>query len=166
MTMLPGRSNRTRDVGVSWNVTQPSGPVTASGGVVAVPNGIATTKTSAPCTEWFLLSETWNRAVNVCLEWSGSGLNDNPSMSSRFGSDTSLIEMVVPLGASAFATTAVGTDVDDAAPRTFLAVTRTRSVLPPSDDVSAYVRAVAPPISAQLPPVASQRRHRYEKVCG
>src|SRR5215510_1551175 len=122
MVMLPTRSKRTRAVGVSWNVTQPSAPVAASRGVVVDPNGVATTKTSAPCTEWFLLSDTWKRAVNVCRDVSGSGLNDKPSIRRRFGSETSLIEIVVPLGASALSTTALGTDVEDDAPRVFLAL--------------------------------------------
>ena len=108
------------------------------------------------------LCHTWNRAVNVCRDVSGSGLNDKPSMRRRFGSETSLIEIVAPLGASALPTTALGTDVDDDAPRVFLALTRTRSVLPWSADESVYVLVVAPLMSAQFPPLASHRRQRYE----
>ena len=40
----------------------------------------------------------------------------------------------------------------------FVAVTRTRSVLPSSTAFSTYVRSLAEPISEQLPPSASQRR--------
>ena len=83
--------NLTRRVGVILKVTHPSGPVAASGGVVVVPNGSATTKTSAPWTEWLRLSETWKRAVNVRRERRGCGRNWTRSISRRFGSDTSLI---------------------------------------------------------------------------
>jgi hypothetical protein len=158
MTIPPPRPNFTRLVGRIRNVTQPSLPVADSTGVVAVPNGTATTNTIAPWTEWFRLSETWNRAVNVRRERSGCGENESRSISSRFGSETSLIETLAPLGASAFATTPDGADVADAAPLAFLAVTRTRSVFPSSADVSTYVFAVAPLMSAQLPPLRSQRR--------
>src|SRR5205809_299318 len=166
MTMPPGRPKCTRLVGVILKVTQPSEPVTASGGVVAYPNGIATTNTSAPMTEWFRLSETWNRAVKVCRERSGSGSNCRLSISSRFGKETSLIEIVAPLGASALPTTAVGTEVDEAEPRAFRAVTRTRRDVPSSAALRRYVFAVAPPISEQLAPVRSHRRQWYENVNG
>ena len=48
-------------------------------------------------------------------------------MMSRFGSETSLIEIVWPLGTPAFETGAVGVDVDERAPSELRAVTRTRS---------------------------------------
>jgi hypothetical protein len=140
--------------------------VAASAGVVVVPKGIATTKTSAPWTEWFRLSETWNLATIVRRDRSGCGENETRSISSRFGSETSLIETVAPLGASAFATTPDGADVADADPRELRAVTRTRSVVSRSAVVRTYVFAVAELMSAQLPPVRSQRRQRYENVSG
>ena len=58
-------------------------------------------------------------------------------MSSRFGSDTSLIEIAAPPGALALVMTAVGAEVAARAPRPFFAVTRTRSVFPTSTDLSA-----------------------------
>ena len=62
--------------------------------------------------------------------------------------------------------TAVGTDVDWAAPSAFRAVTRERIVLSTSTFFSTYVFSVAPPIVAQLPPSLSQRRHWYVNVVG
>src|SRR5918994_5266436 len=88
------------------------------------------------------------------------------STNSRFGNDTSLIEIVEPLGASALATTPVGAEVAEAAPAALRAVTRTRSVVPSSAAVRTYVFPVAPLMSEQLPPVRSQRRHWYENVIG
>jgi len=76
------------------------------------------------------------------------------------------MEIVEPLGGSAFTTTPLGTDVADEAPRLFLAVTRTRSVVPSSADVSLYVFSVAPLMVAQLPPVRSQRRQTYVNAIG
>ena len=55
---VPRAPNLTRLVGLILNVTHPSAPVAASGGVLVVPNGSATTKTRAPWTEWLRLSET------------------------------------------------------------------------------------------------------------
>jgi hypothetical protein len=150
--------NFTRLVGVILNVTHPSAPVAPSGGVVVVPNGSATTKTSAPWTEWLRLSETWKRAVNVRRDRSGCGRNCKRSTSSRFGSDTSVMEIVDPAGASALLTTDVGAEVAEAVPAELRAVTRARSVLPSSTEVSVYVFDVAPLMSEQLAPVWSQRR--------
>ena len=45
------------------------------------------------------------------------------------------------------------------APAAFVAVTTTRTVAPTSAAVSAYVALVAPAMSVQVAPVASQRRH-------
>ena len=87
-------------------------------------------------------------------------------MISRFGSDTSLIEIAAPAGAFAFVTAAVGAEVDVRDPRLFFAVTRTRSVLPTSTDFSAYVVEVAPEMLAQLPPDASHLVHWYAYVIG
>lgn len=151
--------NLTRRDGVILKVTHPSGPVAASGGVVVVPNGSATTKTSAPWTECLRLSETWKRAVNVCRERRGCGLNWRRSTKRRFGSVTSLIWMVAPPGASALLTTAVGAEVAEAVPAEFRALTRTRSAVPSSAEVNVYVLLVAPLMSEQLAPVRSQRRH-------
>jgi hypothetical protein len=64
-----------------------------------------------------------------------------------------LTEIAAPLGAPAFCTTAEGADVDVLDPAVFVAVTRTRSVLPTSTDFSVYVLFVAPLIDEQLPPV-------------
>ena len=123
-----------------------------------MPNGSATTKTRAPWTEWFRLSETWKRAVIVRSDRSGCGLNCTRSTSRRLGSETSLIEIAEPAGASALLTTAVGAEVADAVPAEFRAVTRIRSVVPSSAEVSVYVLLVAPLMSEQLAPVRSQRR--------
>src|SRR5919201_3786329 len=87
-------------------------------------------------------------------------------MISRFGRDTSVIEIVEPLGASALPTTLVGADVAEVAPAVLRAVTRTRTVLPSSAVVRTYVFPVAPLMFEQLPPVRSQRRHWYENVSG
>jgi hypothetical protein len=108
----------------------------------------------------------WKRTVIVRRERNGCGENRTRSTINRFGSVTSAIDTVEPLGASAFATTPVGADVAEDAPREFRAVTRTRIVVPWSADVRTYVFAVAPPMSAQLAPVESQRLHRYENVNG
>src|SRR5207248_8697996 len=51
-------------------------------------------------------------------------------------------------------------------PAQFDAVTVTRIVEPTSELVAAYVFAVAPPMSAQLPPLASQWRDRKRVVLG
>jgi hypothetical protein len=56
-------------------------------------------------------------------------------------------------------TTAVCTDIADADPAPFDAVTTARNVDPTSPDTTAYDDAVAPPISAHAPPDASHRRH-------
>jgi hypothetical protein len=66
-----------------------------------------------------------------------------------------------PVGAGAVATriTAVGTDVAFADPSLFVAVTRTRSVLPTSTRRSRYVLAVAELILEHAPPFVSQRSH-------
>jgi hypothetical protein len=58
----------------------------------------------------------------------------------------------------AAATTAVAADTA-VSERSFEAVTVTRTVAPTAVDTKEYVCPVAPAISAQLPPVASQRRH-------
>ena len=125
---LPFRVIRSRKVGRITNVTQPSAPVTCSGGVVVLPNGMPTTKTSAPCTGWFWLSVTRKRAVNALRERRIAGMNCKRSMISRFGRETSLIEIVCPLGTPALPTTAVGVEVDEREPSELRAVTRTRNV--------------------------------------
>ena len=85
-------------------------------------------------------------------------------MMSRFGSATFAIWIGAgpshPLGGAVAArTTAVGTDVEGVEPSLFLAVTRTRIVLPTSTFFRTYVFWFVPPIAAQLPPSESQRRH-------
>ena len=127
--MPPGWPNLTRRVGRIWKVTQPSGPVAASGGVVVVPKGSATTNTRAPTTEWLWLSEMWKRALNVCRERNGWGLNCTRWMKRRFGSDTSSIDTVEPLGAPAFATKAVGADVAELEPAVLACRHSTRRVV-------------------------------------
>ena len=62
-------------------------------------------------------------------------------------------------GAVAFWITAVGTEVAVVWPSAFFAITRKRSVLPTSAEVSVYFVACAPLITAQLPPVLPQRSH-------
>jgi hypothetical protein len=63
-------------------------------------------------------------------------------------------------------TTPVGTDVAEFEPSVFFAVTRARSVLPESTDLSAYVLSVAPLIVEQLLPFVSHRRQAYLYVIG
>ena len=99
--------------------------------------------------------------MNALCDVSSAGMNCSRSITSLFGSETSLIEIVWPLGTPPFVTTPVGVDVDERAPSEFRAVTRTRSVRPMSSAVGTYVLAVAPPMSTQLPPTESQRRHWY-----
>ncbi len=62
-------------------------------------------------------------------------------------------------GALGPVTTAVWSDVASAEPPAFVPVTRTRSVEPMSSVVTSYVASVAPGISAQAAPEASQRSH-------
>src|SRR5262249_26222818 len=69
-------------------------------------------------------------------------------------------------GATLGETTAVGAESAKLAPALFVAVTPTRTVLPTSTDASVYVLPLAPMMSAQLPPLESQRRHWYENVIG
>jgi hypothetical protein len=54
----------------------------------------------------------------------------------------------------------------DRVPLSFLAVTRTRSVRPTSFCVTTYWLSVAPLISPQFPPLASQRSQRNTNVIG
>jgi hypothetical protein len=56
-------------------------------------------------------------------------------------------------------TIAVGTDIALVDPSAFVAVTRTRSVLPTSFDATVYSRLPASEICEQLPPVFEQRNH-------
>jgi hypothetical protein len=56
-------------------------------------------------------------------------------------------------------TTAVGCEAAELVPAEFEAVTTTRRVEPASPARTAYVVPVAPAMSEQLPPPASQRRH-------
>src|SRR3954453_10312477 len=91
----------------------------------------------------------------------------NPVIWSRAGGESCAIGAVFALlsaGQPLFATgtapiTAVGTLVALSLPSAFLAVTTARSVSSPSPPFSRYEFAVAPEMSAQLPPVLSQRRH-------
>jgi hypothetical protein len=63
-------------------------------------------------------------------------------------------------GATAAAvTTPVAAEEADDEPALFDAVTTTRIVEPTSADANVYVLPVAPAISEQFPPPASQRRH-------
>src|SRR5204863_7440163 len=91
---FPCGTSGSRNVGRITNVTQPSAPVACSRGVVVLPNGMPTTNTSAPWTGWFWLSVTWNRAVNALCEVRSAGMNCSRSITSLFGSETSLIEIV------------------------------------------------------------------------
>jgi hypothetical protein len=56
-------------------------------------------------------------------------------------------------------TTPVAAEEADDEPALFDAVTTTRTVEPTSADTSVYVLPVAPPMSTQLAPAESQRRH-------
>ena len=62
-------------------------------------------------------------------------------------------------GVSAATTVPVGLEAADALPAELAAATTTRSVLPTSDDVTAYVWAVAPEMLPQLPPEPPHRCH-------
>ena len=55
----------------------------------------------------------------------------------------------------------LGAEVADVEPTELVAVTTTRIVRPPSAATSRYLLALAPGISTQAPPEASQRRHWY-----
>ena len=70
-----------------------------------------------------------------------------------------------PVGALA-AITPVGTEVTVVEPIELLAVTRMRSVVPTSDCLRVYVRAVAPAMFSQLPPVRLHVRHWRLNVIG
>jgi hypothetical protein len=61
-------------------------------------------------------------------------------------------------------TTAVAAEVPVAEPAELNAVTTTRNVLPTSVDTSRYVIPVGP--ATQLPPLVSQRNHRYSARIG
>src|SRR3954470_19265820 len=103
------RADRCRwRVGRTRNVTQPSGPLAASGGVVVLPKGMPTRNTIAPDTEWPCKSLTWKRAETGGLERRMYGEKDSLSTSRRFGSAASLTLIDVPTGAPAFTTTPVG----------------------------------------------------------
>jgi hypothetical protein len=65
---------------------------------------------------------------------------------------------VVAAGATG-ATTAVAGDAAAAEPAAFVAVTRTRTACPVSADASRCVERVAPAMSTQALPSASQRCH-------
>ena len=64
------------------------------------------------------------------------------------------------------AITAVAGEVAGVEPFPFVAVTTTRIVPPTSAPANVYVLAVAPEMSEQLAPAASQRRHWYAKLVG
>ena len=63
------------------------------------------------------------------------------------------------LDGGASCTTADGLEVEVSLPRPFVAVTRVRTVWPTSPAVSSYVLPVAPGMTTQLLPAASQRSH-------
>src|SRR6266487_381134 len=63
-------------------------------------------------------------------------------------------------------TIAVGADNAVAEPAEFEAVTAATNVAPPSAETTWYADPVAPTMSAQFPPLESQRRHWYEYVSG
>ena len=67
---------------------------------------------------------------------------------------------------NAAATTALGAGLALLDPAVFVAVTATRSVCCTSSPVAVYVAPVAPPMSPQLAPVPSQRRHWYAYEIG
>jgi hypothetical protein len=62
--------------------------------------------------------------------------------------------------------TAVGFEVEVLLPAEFDAVTRKRTVLPTSADVSVYVPLFAPLIPAQKPPLLSQRIQTTSNLVG
>jgi hypothetical protein len=62
--------------------------------------------------------------------------------------------------ATAAVTTVVGCELAAAEPPALVAVTTTRRVLPTSEACNTYVASVAPAMSRQLAPLASQSRHR------
>ena len=69
-------------------------------------------------------------------------------------------------GAAVFAgacasTSSVAAEAAESEPPSLLAVTSTRIVEPTSGPTSSYVGAVAPTMSTQFAPAASQRRHWY-----
>src|ERR1051325_9177768 len=70
-----------------------------------------------------------------------------------------LIVVVTGVGGGAFLIAAVAFDSETVLPNSFRAVTSTRIVCPTSALRTPYVCAVAPEMSVQPPPDASQRRH-------
>src|SRR5205085_109328 len=131
-------------------VTFPLASVGCSAGIVNWLKGTAVTYTSAPLTDWPQLSETWKRAtIERVKRPSGFGVTLVRSTVSRAGAVTFPTETgpgpggqpVAGLGGggggpAGFLITAVGTEVAVAEPAVFLAVTRTRTVLPTSAEVS------------------------------
>ena len=74
-----------------------------------------------------------------------------------FDAGLGVVVVVVVVVAAGFRITAVGTEVAVLCPSALIAVTRKRSVLPTSAEVSVYLNPCAPLITAQLPPFSSQR---------
>src|SRR5919198_2087354 len=96
----------------------------------------------------------------VPLHAPGSAVSSSPSVALP---DT--VGGLVFAGALA-ATSAVGADRSLADPPPLVAVTSTRIVCPASGEATVYVRLVAPSISAQPLPSASQRSHWEANVIG
>src|SRR4029079_18742940 len=102
-------------------------------------------------------------SVNGARMLSCDGVNVEPTMSSWLGSAISATatdlpppgSVVIPPGVPG--TRALGTDVAEAGPLGFVAVTTTRSVPPASASATTYVAPLAPAIGAQAAPSASQR---------
>src|SRR5262245_15694228 len=152
-------------------VAQPSPSVCCSDGIANWLNGTAVTYTSAPATERPPHADTWKRTVRPPVESGiGLGVTRKRSTSRRAGGATwPMVIEPVPLGqpvTGSSVTTAVGADVAVSLAMAFVAVTRTRSVLPTSACLATYVFAVAPAIDEQLPPAELQLRHWYVNEIG
>ncbi len=114
-------------------------------------------------------------AAGHCTHWYANVIGNDPDHEPAVAETKSpTIGTVSPLGSEmlggavfagglttpACVTTPVAFDGDDAVePAAFDAVTTTRSLWPTSAPTTAYVEAVAPPMSAQPLPAESQRRH-------
>ena len=152
-------------------VTQPSLPVCCSVGIVNWLNGTAVTYTCAPATLRPPHAVTWKRTVRLRVE-SGIGFGDTWLRStSRRAGGVSWPTLIGPLplgqpvtGSSVM--TAVGAETNASVLIAFVAVTRTRNVLPTSACLATNVLPVAPPIAEQPPPLELQLRHWYVNEIG
>src|SRR5690242_15760526 len=164
-TRLPCRS---WNVGRTWKeiCAQPVASVVTSASCESRSNGTPRPWTIAPLTQTPLVVWTWNRATSgterdeIC-----DGEYVILSTTSRSGRLTLLIDWHWPAGGPLPVTTEVAFEIAADEPTLFDAVTRTRSVCPTSAAPSVYVCAVTG-VPAQSPPLASQRRQRYESWIG